>query len=390
MKKTTRIVQGGRRARSKPGTVNLPVTRASTVLFENLADLEAVQARFNADEVVPTYGIVNMPLRAALEELMCELEGGHRAVTLPSGLAAVTVAILSCVKAGDHMLMVDSVYGPARSVCERTLKRFGVETTYYDPLIGAGIAELMLPNTTLVYVESPGSHTFEVQDIPAIATAAHARGAMVVCDNAWATGLYFPAIEHGCDLVVQPVTKYPGGHSDVLVGAIVANERAWPMLRATSYDLGQTTSPDDIFLAIRGMRTLEVRLARHQQSALTVARWLATQSQVKRVLYPALESDPGHALWKRDFKGATGLFAIELVPGEKKQVAAFVDGLKLFGLGYSWGGFESLVVPANLRHGRAVRPWTGGPLIRLSIGLEDPADQIADLEAGLARYSAAA
>jgi len=390
MKKTTRIVHGGRRALSRPGTVNLPVTRASTVLFESIAELEATQARYNADEVVPTYGITNMPLRAAFEELMCELEGGHRAVTLPSGLAACSVAMMACVKAGDHMLMVDSVYGPSRVFCERTLKRFGVETTFYDPLVGAGIAELMRPNTTLVYVESPGSHTFEVQDIPAIAKAAHERGAWVICDNAWATGLYFPAIEHGCDLVVQPVTKYPGGHSDVLAGAIVASERAWPLLRDTARDLGQTTSPDDLFLLVRGMRTLEIRLAHHQRSALEVARWLEMQPQVKRVLYPALASDPGHALWKRDFKGATGLFAIELVPGEKQQVAAFIDGLELFGLGYSWGGYESLAVPANLRHGRSVRPWTGGPLVRLHIGLEDTADLVADLEAGLARYAAAA
>jgi cystathionine beta-lyase len=229
-----------------------------------------------------------------------------------------------------------------------------------------------------------------VQDIPAIAKAAHERGAWVICDNAWATGLFFPAIAHGADLVVQPVTKYPGGHSDVLMGAIVANERAWPNLRDTSRDFGQTASPDDIFLLVRGMRTLEVRLARHQQSALAVARWLERQPQVKRVLYPALESDPGHALWKRDFKGATGLFAIELAPGGKKEVAAFLDGLQLFGLGYSWGGYESLAVPANLRHGRSVRPWAGGPLVRLHIGLEDPADLIADLEAGLARYTAAA
>jgi cystathionine beta-lyase len=340
--------------------------------------------------VVPTYGITNMPLRAAFEDLMCELEGGHRAVTLPSGLAACSVAMLACVKAGDHMLMVDSVYGPSRVFCERTLRRMGVETTFYDPLIGAGIAELMRPNTTLVYVESPGSHTFEVQDIPAIAKAAHARGAWVICDNAWATGMFFPAIAHGCDLVVQPVTKYPGGHSDVLMGAIVANERAWPTLRDTSRDFGQTASPDDIFLLVRGMRTLDVRLARHQRSALEVARWLERQPQVKRVLYPALESDPGHALWKRDFTGATGLFAIELAAGGKQQVAAFIDPLELFGLGYSWGGFESLAVPANLRHGRSVRPWTGGPLVRLHIGLEDPADLIADLEAGLARYAAAA
>jgi cystathionine beta-lyase len=349
-----------------------------------------VQARFMADEVVPTYGIVNMPLRAAFEELLCELEGGHRAVTLPSGLAAVAVAILACVKAGDSVLMVDSVYGPTRHFCDNTLRRFGVETTYYDPLIGEAIASLIRPNTTVVYVESPGSLTFEIQDVPAIARAAHAKGAFVICDNAWATGLYFPAIGHGCDLVVQPATKYVAGHSDLIIGAVVANERAWPLLRDASRDLGQTTSPDDIYLTMRGIRTLEVRLARQMESGLEVARWLAKRPEVKRVLHPALAADPGHALWKRDFLGASSLFSIELADCSKAQVAAFLDHLDLFVMGYSWGGYESLIVPANLRHGRAVRPWTGGPLIRLSIGLEDPADLIADLEAGLARYSAAA
>ena len=389
MKLGTRLAQKGRKPKSQPGTVNLPVARASTVTFASLAQMEAAQRRFEADEPSPTYGITNMPLRAAFEELMVELEGGHRAVTLPSGLAAVAVAIMACVKQGDHALVADSVYGPTRRFSDRTLKRFGVETTYYDPTIGAGIAQLLRPNTRMVYLENPGSLTFEVQDFPAIAKAAHEAGAAVVHDNTWATGAFFRSFEHGADLVVQAATKYPAGHSDVLIGAVVANEQWWPRLRDTSRDMGQTASPDDIYLAIRGMRTLEVRLRRQEKSALEVARWLQSRPEVKRVLHPALAADPGHALWKRDFLGASGLFGVELVPCSREQLAAFVDRLELFALGYSWGGYDSLVVPANLRGARSVRPWSGGPLVRLSIGLEDPQDLVADLERGLERMGAA-
>jgi len=389
MKLPTRLAQRGRKARSQPGTVNLPVTRASTVTFASLSEMEAVQRSFEADEPTPTYGIVNMPLRTAFEEVMADLEGGHRAVTVPSGLAAVAVAIMACVKAGDHVLVTDSAYGPTRRFCDRTLKRFGVETSYYDPLVGAGIAELMRPNTRVVYLESPGSLTFEVQDFPAIARVAHERGAAVIHDNTWATGAFFRSFEHGADLVVQAATKYPGGHSDVLIGAVVANEAWWPKLRDTSRDLGQTTSPDDIFLALRGVRTLDVRLRRHEASALEVARWLQSRPEVKRVLHPALPGDPGHALWKRDFLGSCGLFGVELGAFSRVQVAKMLDGLECFALGYSWGGYESLAVPANLRGARSVRPWTGGPLVRLHVGLEDPADLIADLERGLARMPGA-
>ena len=389
MKLSTRLAQQGRKAKSQPGTVNLPLQRASTVTFDSLAQMAEAQKRFEADEVSPTYGITNMPLRAAFEELMVELEGGHRAVTLPSGLAAVAVAIMACVKSGDHALVTDSAYGPTRRFCDRTLKRFGVETTYYDPTIGDGIRELMRPNTRLVYLESPGSLTFEVQDFPAIARAAHGAGAAVIHDNTWATGAFFRSFDHGADLVVQAATKYPAGHSDVLIGAIVANEGWWPRLRDTSRDLGQTTSPDDIFLAIRGMRTLDVRLKQQEKSALEVARWLRSRPEVKRVLHPALHDDPGHSLWKRDFLGSSGLFGIELQAASKEKLAAFLDRLELFALGYSWGGYESLIVPANLRGARSVRPWTGGPLVRLQIGLEDPHDLIADLGRGLERMGAA-
>src|SRR5258705_9924238 len=276
--------------RSSPGTVNLPVSAAPPVTCRSVAEMESVQRRFDAGDPIPTYGMVNMPLRVAFEELMVELEGGHRAATFPSGLAAVAYAILACVKAGDHVLMTDSAYSPGRRFCQRSLVRYGVETTFYDPLVGAGIEELIRPNTRVVYMESPGSHTFEVQDFTAIAKVAHAHGAAVIHDNAWATGLFFRSFDHGADLVVQPATKYPSGHSDVLIGAVIANEEYWPKLRDASRDAGQSASPDDIFLAIRGMRTLHARLRRHETSTIEIARKLQAHPKVKRVLYPALES----------------------------------------------------------------------------------------------------
>ena len=385
MKLATRLAQRGRAPRSRPGTVNLPVTRASTVTFATLAELDAVQKRYDADEPVPTYGMLNMPLRVAFEELMVELEGGHRAATFPSGLAAAAAAMMACLKAGDHLLMSDSSYSPSRRFCQHTLSRYGIETTFFDPLAGAGIEELMRPNTRAVYLESPGSHTFEVLDVPAMAKVAHARGAAVIHDNAWATGVFFRSFDHGADLVIQPATKYPAGHSDVIIGAVVANEAWWPRLREVSRDFGQTASPDDVFLAIRGMRTLEARLKRHEESGLKVAQWLKTHPAVKRVLHPALEDDPGHALWKRDFLGSTGLFGVELAECSREQLAAFIDRLECFALGYSWGGFDSLVVPHNIHKARSVRPWTGGPLIRLHVGLEDPADLFNDLVKGFER-----
>jgi len=386
VKRATRFIRRGRARDEHPGTVNLPVARASTVTFATMAEMDAVQRRFDADEVVPTYGIAHMPLRAAFEELMVELEGGHRAFTFPTGLSAVGGAILAAVGAGDHMLVTDSCYGPTRRLCDRTLKRMGVEVTYYDPLIGESIAELMRPNTRAVYLESPGSNTFEVQDFPAIARAAHMQRAAVIHDNTWATGMNFRSFEHGADLVIQVATKYPGGHSDLLLGAVIANEAWWPRLRDTARDLGQNASPDDLFLAVRGFRTLEVRMQRHLASALLVAKHLRAHSKVRRVLYPALEGDPGHALWKRDFLGASGLFAIELAVESRKEAARFVDSLEGFLLGYSWGGFQSLVAPVNPgRADRVVRKWEGGPLVRLSIGLEDPADLCEDLEQALAR-----
>jgi cystathionine beta-lyase len=385
MKLRTRLAQRGRVPRSQPGTVNIPVARASTVTFRSVAEMHEVQRRFDADEPIPTYGMLNMPLRVGFEEVMVELEGGHRAVTLPTGLAANVVAILACVKAGDHVLITDSVYQPVRRFCLRQLARLGVETTFYDPLVGEGIASLMKPNTTLVYVESPGSHTFEMQDIPAIAKAAHARGAAVIHDNAWATGVFYRSFDHGADIVVQPCTKYPAGHSDVIIGAVVTNEAYWPRVRDAARDYGQMASPDDIFLALRGMRTLEVRLRQHEKSGLHVARWLGRHPAIASVLHPGLEGDPGHAIWKRDYLGCSGLFGVELEPCSDQQLAAFIDSLELFALGYSWGGFDSLVVPQNIQKSRSIRPWSGGPLIRLHVGLEDPDDLCADLERGLER-----
>ncbi len=387
MKKDTKLTHLGRTAALTPGTVNLPIYRASTVLFNSMEEQRAIQKSFDADEQVPTYGVFNMPGSLALENAVAEIEGGYRAVAYSSGLAAVACAVLACVKSGDHVLMPDSCYFPARRLADRYLARFGVDTTFYDPCIGTGIEALMQPNTTVVYTESPGSHTFEIQDIPAIAKIAHARGARVIIDNAWATGYHFNAFEHGCDLVIQPATKYYAGHSDVLIGLVVSNEETWHDLKWTTLDLGQRASPDDCFLTLRGMRTMGVRLARHQESATKVARWLQQRPEVARVMYPALESDPGHAIWKRDFTGAGGLFTIELHDCSETQLAAMMDGYELFGMGYSWGGFESLAVVAHIA--RTVTDMPRGKLVRYSIGLEDPDDLIRDLEAGFHRLRSA-
>ncbi|HEX4857457.1 MAG TPA: cystathionine beta-lyase [Usitatibacteraceae bacterium] len=386
MNKDTLLTRLGREVAELPETINVPLQRASTVLFDSLAHRDAAQRRLDADEPASTYGLFNLPQIRALEDAVAAIEGGYRALTFSSGLAAIAGALLALTRSGDHVLVPDSAYAPTRHLCDHFLRRFGVATTYYDPCIGAGIAGLMHENTRVVYTESPGSHTFEVQDLPAIAAAAHAKGAKVILDNAWATGYFFDGFAHGADLVVQPATKYYAGHSDVLIGLVVANEEAWPLLKATTYDLGQRASPDDCFLTLRGLRTLGVRLTRHQQSALEIARWLAARPEVARVLHPALPGDAGHALWRRDFTGAGGLFAIELNASNPMRLAAMVDHYELFGIGYSWGGFESLVMPAQLV--RTATRMPAGPLVRYQIGLEDPADLIRDLEAGFARLAA--
>ena len=388
MKKDTQLAHLGRVAVNEPKTVSVPLHRASTVLFDSLAEMDATQAAWNADEQVTTYGVFNMPQEVALANAVAEIEGGYRAATFPSGLAAVAVALLACVKSGDHVLMTDSGYAPGRLFAANFLSRFNVTIEFYDPLIGAGIEALMKPNTSAVYTESPGSHTFEVQDIPAISKVAHAHSALVIMDNAWATGYFFNAFAHGVDLVVQPATKYYAAHADVVIGLVIASKETWPLLKNAALNLGQRASPDDCFLALRGMRTLGVRMKQHEASALVVAQWLETRPEVQRVIYPALPGDPGYALWKRDFTGASGLFSIELKPCSKPQLAAMLDHYAHFGLGYSWGGFESLVAPAHIGNARTVHPWQGGPLVRYHIGLEDTDDLISDLEAGFARLAA--
>jgi cystathionine beta-lyase len=356
------------------GVVNTPVYRASTILYPDLATLES-------GDVPYFYGRRGTPSSKSLEDAVTALEGGARTVICSSGLNAIAVAILSVCGAGDHLLMVDSCYGPTRHLCDKTLSRFGIETTYYDPLIAGDIAALMKPNTKAVFCESPGSLTFEVQDVPAIAAAAHAHGASVLLDNTWATPLYFNAFAHGVDLSIQAATKYVGGHADVMIGYVCANEAHAARLDQTHDHLGIYASGDDCFLALRGLRTMPIRLARHEETALKLTQWLARRPEVSRVLYPALQSDPGHALWRRDFTGATGLFGVVLKPIPHKALAALFDSLKLFGMGFSWGGYESLIVPSKLR--RTARPFTTeGALIRIHAGLEDANDLIADLEQG--------
>jgi cystathionine beta-lyase len=373
----TILTHAGRMGDDHFGVVNTPVYRASTILYPNLAALEARDARY-------TYGRRGTPTSESLEDALTLLEGGARTMLCPSGLNAIALAILSVCSHGDHLLMTDNCYGPTRSFCDRLLKRMGIETTYYDPLIGAGIAKLMQPNTKAVFCESPGSLTFEVQDIPAIAAAAHAHGASVMIDNTWATPLFFRPLDHGVDLSVHAATKYIGGHADVMLGYVTANESHRARLEHAHGDLGLYASGDDCYLALRGLRTMAVRLRQHQENATTIAHWLQSHPAIARVLYPALESDPGYALWKRDFKGASGLLGFELKPASQTAQAAFVDGLKLFGIGYSWGGFESLIVPAHFT--RTAKPFAAkGPVFRIHAGLEDVRDLIADLDAGLKR-----
>jgi cystathionine beta-lyase len=309
------------------------------------------------------------------------MEGGFRAAALPSGLAAITAALCAFVSNGDHLLVSDSVYGPTRVFCEKQLRRMGVAVDYYDPLIGEGIAALMKPNTRAVFCEAPGSLTFEMQDIPAIAKAAHAHGAVVLADNTWGTPYFFRSFERGVDVSLHAATKYISGHSDVMIGLVVTNEECWLPVRRTITEYGFIAGPDDCYLTLRGFRTIGVRMKQQMANALRVARWLEERSEVARVIYPALESDPGHAIWKRDFDGAASLFAVVLKPVCADALAAFVDGLELFGIGSSWGGYESLVTVVHADALRTATRWNpGGPALRLHIGLEDPDDLMADLD----------
>ncbi|MGB6894205.1 MAG: cystathionine beta-lyase [Xanthobacteraceae bacterium] len=381
----TKLVSAGRDPRSYHGFVNPPVYHASTVLYPNAEDFLAHRARYQ-------YGRRGTPTTEALELALQELEGPQCAGVslLPSGLAAISAALLSVVRAGDHVLVTDSAYGPTRNFCGQILSRLGVTTSYYDPGIGAGIAALLQPNTRAVYLESPGSLSFDVQDVTAIAKAAHANGTLVLMDNTWATPLYFRPLDHGVDLVIQAGTKYIGGHSDIMLGTVSANAATVAELKNTVRLTGLCEGPDDVYLGLRGLRTLGIRLDRHYQSGLAVARWLESRPEVLRMLHPALPSHPGHALWKRDFTGASGLFSMVLKPVPKKAYHAFVNTLELFGIGASWGGYESLAIPFDCTPLRTATRWEpGGPTVRFHIGLEAVEDLTADLERGFAALAAA-
>ncbi|MGQ0674943.1 MAG: cystathionine beta-lyase [Rhodospirillales bacterium] len=386
-KDDTILTHAGRDPRANFGIINPPVYHASTIVFPSVEAMEQAQKkRF----FTYTYGRHGTPTTSALEEAVARLEGGWRAIAAPSGLAAIVGAIMGFVKTGDHVLVTDNVYAPTRRHCDEVLKRVGVAVTYFDPLIGAEIAGLMRPETRLVFTESPGSHTFEMSDIPAIAAAAHARGARVLMDNTWATPLFCKPFKLGVDVAVHAATKYIVGHSDAMLGIIDCTEETFLTVRNAVAQLGFSVGPDDVYLGLRGLRTLGARLRQHQQTALVLAQWLQTRPEVERVLYPALPGDPGHALWKRDMTGASGLFGVMLKPCPKKALSAMLDGLELYGMGASWGGFESLILPTHLEGIRtATKGAAAGPGVRIHAGLEDPRDLIADLERGFERLNAA-
>jgi len=372
----TVLVHTGRDPSRQHGFVNPAIYRGSTIIYPTVDSFEARDQEF-------TYGRRGTPTVRSLETAVAELEGGGSAVITPSGLSAITTALLALVKSGDQILVTDSVYQPARRFCDIMLAPLGVETTYYDPCIGAGLKNLIRDNTRLVFTESPGSQTFEMQDIPAISTAAHERGVLVLLDNTWATPLYFDAFAHGVDVSIHSATKYFVGHADAMLGTITAKGETAAQIRDAYGNLGLCPGPEDVFLALRGLRTLAVRLRQHQESALEIARWLKARPEVDRVMHPALEDDPGHAIWKRDCTGSTGLFSAVLKPVSRQAFRAFFQPLKLFGIGASWGGFESLVIPFNPASYRTATKWRDtGPALRFHIGLDDVDDLKADLEAG--------
>ena len=372
----TRLAHLGHDPHAFFGFVNPPVVHASTVLFPDAATMASRNQKY-------IYGTRGTPTSDALGAAIDALEGSAGTIIVPSGLAAVFVPLLAFLSAGDHVLIVDSVYSPTRLFANTMLRRWGVEVDYYEPMAGAGIAALMKPNTKVVFTESPGSNTFEMQDIPAIAKVAHAAGAIVMMDNTWATPLYFKPLDHGVDISIHAATKYPAGHSDVLLGTVSANEATWQRLWDTFVGLGIPAGVDDVYQVLRGLRTMGIRLERHQESALDIARWLETQPGVARVLHPALESHPGHALWKRDFSGSSGIFSIVLAGGGQKEAHAFLDALEIFGLGYSWGGYESLAVHVNISDRTIATGPYEGPLLRLQIGLEEVEDLKSDIARGL-------
>jgi cysteine-S-conjugate beta-lyase len=384
-KAETTLVTAGRDTKAQKGFVNPPVVHGSTVLYPTAEDLHAHRGEYQ-------YGRRGTPTTKALQEALMALEGPQCAGVgiAPSGLSAITTTLLAVLKAGDHLLVCDNAYRPTRNFCDGLLAGYGVETTYFDPLIGAGVAELFKPNTKAILLEAPGSQSFEMPDIPAIAAVARGRGALVIDDNTWATALFHRSLDQGVDISMQAATKYIGGHSDIMFGTISANAKAWPPIAETIRLLGVCAGPDDVFLALRGLRTLAVRLAQHYRSGLEMARWLATRPEVVRVLHPALESDPGYTIWKRDFTGASGLFSIVLKPAPQKAVDALLDAVTLFGMGFSWGGFESLVIPFDCAPYRSATKWApGGPTLRLHIGLENVEDLKSDLERGFEAFNAA-
>ena len=382
MLEETQIVRAGRHPKDHHGVVNPPVYHASTILFSSVAEMHQQE---NMGEITrhTYYGLHGTPTSWAFEDAVAELEGGFACLTYPSGLAAIGTTLLAYLSVGDHLLMIDTVYGPTRNFCDQFLRRFGIQTTYYEPSIGEEIEQLIHPETRVIFTESPGSQTFEMQDIPAITEVAHRKNCLVILDNTWASPLFFKPFVHGVDVSIQAGTKYLVGHSDVMMGTVTTTRAAWQQLRDHTWGLGQCAGPDDLYLAQRGLRTLAVRLKQHQQNALEIADWLLHCPEVKQVLYPALPSAPGHDIWKRDFIGASGLFGIELHPVSQQAVNALVDSLSLFGIGFSWGGYESLVLPTDPRKIRTASQWKfTGPLIRFHIGLESPQDLIADLAVG--------
>ncbi|MGD8327716.1 MAG: cystathionine beta-lyase [Sphingomonadales bacterium] len=386
-KKTdTRLVEAGRHKDWTMGVVNPPVFHASTCVFETLADMEHAIA--NPDDQL-FYGRRGTPTTWALEEAMTELEDGCAGTKLtPSGVSAIAASLLAFLRPGDHVLMADSVYEPSRLICQGLLKAMNISHDFYDPLIGPGIKDLMKPNTKVVFVESPGSLTFEVQDIPAISKAAHDHDAVVICDNTWATPLYFNAYAHGADVVIHALTKYVVGHSDAMLGSVGANKQCWPRLQNMVYRLGLCAGPDDAYLGLRGLRTMGTRLRQQGGTALELARKLENHDEIAQVLHPALPNCPGHEIWKRDFTGSSGLFSIVLKRGEWANLAPMVDHMNHFRMGFSWGGYESLILPA--RFNRSAKKWEApGPLLRLNVGLEDAGDLYDDLAKGLERYAQA-
>ena len=381
LKEQTRLVAAGREF-TDHGVVNPAVYHASTILFPDLAS-------YRARNVPYLYGRRGTPTSRAAEQAISVLEGGHDCRLCPSGMAAISTALLCLLESGDHLLMADTVYQPSRTFANGMLRRMGIETTFFDPLTTPeALAGLIRPNTRMLFLETPGSQTFEVPDVPALADVAHDHDMLVAIDSTWGGGLYFKALDNGCDVSIQAGTKYLVGHSDVMIGAVTTTESLWPRFQKAYEEMGQCAGPDDIYLMLRGLRTLDVRLERHMKNALEVATWLDARPEVDEVFYPALASSPHHRLWKRDFTGASGLFSIWLKPCSEAALAAMVDDLALFGMGASWGGYESLVLPFNPTAYRTAKPWIReGQGLRLHIGLEDPADLIADLEAGFKRMA---